>query len=526
MALRILVVEDDDADFVLIEARVRQLQEAEVLHAKTLGRAIGILASGRVDLILLDLGLPDMDGVGGVSQLVEVCPETPLVVLTARSADDPIGLRAIRAGAQDYLEKGAKLEALNRSVRHSLERHRLVRELQEAKGKLEQQAQELNRLASHDPLTGLVNRRVLEHELRVMPDRACRGGEAAYGLLFDLDDFKSINEAHGLHGGDEVLATVADSVHRLVRPSDVLARIGGDEFVLLFTAERQNDAVAVAERLRGEIEHLRIGAPAIRVTASCALVRVDEAQSIACFLERARNALATSKNSGKNRIAVRPSTSEIEAQALIADGALLDPKSYRAETRSILDRATGAVVASWIAPVCLTRNGRLSDLEVAALAAERDILDVVGEHCIGALIADPNSSSASWFSVLPTSIDSIRRLSEALMRRGESMGAIVFESGLLPRDAAALSARLKRSHPSSTVVVGTAVVGAQFFECLVHLAPTYVVYRAESHHRNDAHHEQQLRRLVGVCGALGIGVCSDGVDDQVAASGGAAYLVR
>lgn len=513
MGVEVLVIEDNEPDFRLAELAIRQaFADAKIVWATCLEEAASLADTS--DAIVLDLSLPNVSGLAGVERFTADYPDVPLIVLTGRDADDPIALEALRLGAQDYLSKNESMHALGRSLRYALERHRLVRELQEAKRDLQERAEELSRQASHDPLTGLVNRRVLEMALQGVPERARRNGLTAYGVLFDLDDFKSINAEHGLHGGDEVLKEVARTVRALVRPADVLARIGGDEFALLFTAERRSSAVVVVERVRKSIECARPSVD-VRVTASCALIAIGEAKSIAAFLERARGALETSKKTGKNCIAIRASTGNIEVQATGAYASLIDPTRYRSEPWSVRERATGDEVAEWLQPVCDVNTGVLETLEVAALAAERNILDVVGEHFLTAHLSHASNDLEvpTWFSVLPDTVGSIKRL-DAL---DSAHCAVHLEDSLLPVQAAGFSEKLKRLCAGRSIILSTAVVGTRFFESMVHLEPSFIVYRADPSLHAPQHHELQLVRLVGVCDALGIRVCCQGleIDDPI-----------
>lgn len=94
---------------------------------------------------------------------------------------------------------------------------------------------QLQELATTDPLTQLLNRRGFENEMRKSLSRAERSGEEGILIYIDLDGFKSINDHHGHGAGDEVLQSVARHMSQFIRDTDVLARIGGDEFVLVLT---------------------------------------------------------------------------------------------------------------------------------------------------------------------------------------------------------------------------------------------------------------------------------------------------
>ncbi len=218
--LDVLLVEDDDDHARLVDETLAGAEGAYRLRrVRDLAGARTELHGHRTDVILLDLFLPDGQGLDSLSQLTTLDPLVPIVILTSL-ADEQLGLQAVHEGAQDYLVKGSvDGPRLSRSLRHAIERKALEARFAEQ--------------ALHDPLTGLANRTLLLDRLRLELARAGRTGGGVAVLYLDLDDFKAINDRWGHDGGDEVLVRVARRLARTVRPGDTVGRIGGDEFVVV-----------------------------------------------------------------------------------------------------------------------------------------------------------------------------------------------------------------------------------------------------------------------------------------------------
>jgi diguanylate cyclase (GGDEF)-like protein len=163
----------------------------------------------------------------------------------------------------------------------------------------EHQAIEISRLVSRleglartDPLTGVPNRRVWEEELPRELERARRTGAGVCLAMIDLDDFKAYNDRFGHQAGDLVLKEGATAWRAEVRSTDLLARHGGEEFVLLLPACALDDAIRIVERLR-------MVTPL--VTCSVGLARWDFQEGGAELIQRADQALYTAKAEGRNR---------------------------------------------------------------------------------------------------------------------------------------------------------------------------------------------------------------------------------
>jgi diguanylate cyclase (GGDEF)-like protein len=164
--------------------------------------------------------------------------------------------------------------------------------------------EELRRLATTDPLTGVANRRHFVEQGSRLLARASRDGEPASLALLDIDRFKQVNDTHGHAAGDQVLRQISRLCAELSRPGDLLARWGGEEFILLLPRTDLAAAFAVAERLRAAVAALAIeggGGPPLRVTASfgVAQARAPELDELA---RRADRALYRAKRRGRDRV--------------------------------------------------------------------------------------------------------------------------------------------------------------------------------------------------------------------------------
>jgi diguanylate cyclase (GGDEF)-like protein len=215
------------------------LENADSLHA-----ARERLSTSSFDVMLIDrptfaeacAAWPDP------AQRADLFP--PIIVLAEH--DDPDeALEVLRDGAQDHLDiHGESPRRIVRCIRHAIERHRLISELREARERAQF-------AATHDPLTQLPNRHLFEEQMRRVLPRAQRTGESVALLYLDLDRFKGINDTLGHAAGDEVLVEVAARLARCTRRSDVVARVGGDEFLLLVTDLGGDSALsAVAAKIQ------------------------------------------------------------------------------------------------------------------------------------------------------------------------------------------------------------------------------------------------------------------------------------
>ena len=227
---QVLLIEDNPGDARLLQEMLAEAPPApfRLTCADRLSRAMEVLSSQKIELLLLDLSLPDSHGLETFAKVYAHSPKVPIIVLTGND-DTVLALAAVKAGAQDYLFKG-KLdrELLVRSMQYSIERKRYQEELEHQ--------------ANYDALTGLPNRNLLHDRLR-QAVFAQREVHPVAVVFIDLDHFKFINDSLGHSLGDQLLATVAERLHSIVRDGDTVARLGGDEFVLILNDQTKGDVI-------------------------------------------------------------------------------------------------------------------------------------------------------------------------------------------------------------------------------------------------------------------------------------------
>jgi len=186
--------------------------------------------------------------------------------------------------------------------REIAERREAEAALARAQGELEARNRELHALSIRDPLTGAFNRRYLDQRLAEAMPLAARGVQPLGVMLCDLDDFKRINDTFSHAVGDEVLRTVAEILRRHVRASDVVARFGGEEFVVLFPATTLSQARAAGEKICALVREFDWSAlqPGLAVTLSAGVAQAGAHPTHEKLLADADGKLYEAKRRGKD----------------------------------------------------------------------------------------------------------------------------------------------------------------------------------------------------------------------------------
>ena len=222
--MHVLIIDDDVEDRLLISRRLSQTTaQISTLEAGDLEGAFDMASQYDIDVVLLDLNLIESDGLETLNRFFSGAANIPVVVLTGTS-DDTIAMEAIESGAQDFIRKtDIDNPWLHRCLQNAIKRHHLQ--------------QELKNLSLRDSLTCLPNRTAFENRLESTFQRYGDDAKEFFTVVFiDLDEFKLINDCYGHAEGDRVLVEFAARVKKCLRSTDVVARFGGDEFVVLLNS--------------------------------------------------------------------------------------------------------------------------------------------------------------------------------------------------------------------------------------------------------------------------------------------------
>jgi len=388
----ILVVEDDPDMARALELRLAA-PNREIFIAGSTAEAEHVLAERDVGLIILDLVLPDCDGRHLLIRLRERpgLAALPVIVLTGKGRGAP-QTECFALGADAYFEKPVDLNTLAAAVATRLQR-----------------TAEANREARQDSLTGLPNRAAFREACERARALAQRNREPLSLAILDLDRFKSVNDRHGHLVGDEVLRRVAAILVQTMRVSDVVARWGGEEFVVFFPNTNQKGAIRCLERT---LEALRLerftgeNGDNFSVTFSAGVVLYPEGATLEEAVSAADQLLYLAKVAGRNRILgaeeeqppprrtvlVAGDRPDLAADHLRKAGIeVVEVAGNAAAVAASVDGATALVVLDVRVPAldgaemvaALRRCAAAQSVPIVVLAASAEEQDIVGSFEMG-----------------------------------------------------------------------------------------------------------------------------------------------
>lgn len=294
-APKVLVI-DDDADARSAIELALKTRGYELFFATDGADGLDIFRRESPIVTLLDLRMPVMDG---TAFLKAVCPspESPyaIIMLTGHADDSEVEV-CYKLGIHAFLRKPFNIYELNGAIEQNIK-------LKQAQISLQQLNKKLDKLATFDTLTGLYNRAMLVEHLQQAIRRASRSRQSFGLFYFDIDNFKKVNDACGHSVGDELLQQVSKRVGQLIRSSDILARMGGDEFVLLTEGmQKSADLATMAGDILREIAaEIYIGRQPVHVSCSIGIsVYPDCGSTPEELIKTADMAMYKAKDAGRN----------------------------------------------------------------------------------------------------------------------------------------------------------------------------------------------------------------------------------
>jgi diguanylate cyclase (GGDEF)-like protein len=297
--MKILIADDDFTSRAML-AGVLHKHGHVVLEAVDGAEAWRILQQPDAPrLAILDWMMPGLDGLEVVRRVRARPTERPpyMLMLTAKSKKAEI-VQGLEAGADDYLAKPFDPGELRARVE-------VGRRLVEAQDALVESREILAHQATHDPLTGLLNRRAILEQLRKELARSSRNGDLLAVGMCDLDHFKQVNDTHGHQTGDEVLCGLAQVLEENVREYDAVGRLGGEEFLVILHMKGGTDFLAVFENLCARVADTGIATRGgqLSVTVSIGVACATPGSTVDEMLEAADAAMYRAKKLGRNRVA-------------------------------------------------------------------------------------------------------------------------------------------------------------------------------------------------------------------------------
>lgn len=297
---KILIV-DDDQDLQMFVSATLAASGYDVQSAYSGEEALSLIHKWHPDLVILDMNMPGINGLETLKVLKEQKQYVAVIFLTADSSTERV-IQGLDAGADDYMPKPFSPNELLARVRAQLRIKELTDRLSEANKKLQA-------LVDIDDLTGLYNMRNLYDKLEFEMKRARRYKRQVGVVMMDMDNFKNVNDGHDHLFGSFVLKEVGGIIRANIRDTDIGARYGGDEFILILTETNAQGATIFAERLRENIEEFNFdnGDYAMRLTSSIGLALSDPHDMELTgrdLVKWADQALYDSKEAGRNRVTV------------------------------------------------------------------------------------------------------------------------------------------------------------------------------------------------------------------------------
>jgi diguanylate cyclase (GGDEF)-like protein len=321
--MRILIIEDDSDQRELMHETLQDHFGADTVTCADAASEVLAWDLSTFDAIVTDFNLPDMSGMDFLRAILSRC-DKPVIVVTGENVRQTATL-AIRAGAYDYIVKaGDYLFSIPLVVEKNIEAYKIkqenkrlheqqeraAREISLKNQQLKESLQKLEQMAATDPLTGLFNRRHFNTMLERSFAESLRYGQDLACIMGDLDGYKKLNDQFGHQFGDKILQVTSKIIQRNLRNTDVAARYGGDEFVILLPHTTAEFGAIVGERIQAQfaaqMANIVPKEIALTISLGVASVLANRPAHGDQLVGLADEALYSAKHQGKNRVITNP----------------------------------------------------------------------------------------------------------------------------------------------------------------------------------------------------------------------------
>lgn len=247
----------------------------------------------KYDLFIIDLVMPIYDGEDLIYKIREDNKESIIILVTQYGDTKAIG-HCMSIGGDDFVLKPLDYKMFMLRLSSCIKNYNLRK-------KNLSKTDRLYKRATHDSLTGIFNRSYFKDKFSTELIENCKNGSVFSIVLFDIDYFKQINDEYGHQKGDEALIGITKLVSKLIRKSDLFFRWGGEEFLILLPGARMEEATRVSEKIRREIEKLKIkGIRKLTASFGVTQCKVDDNQE--SMFKRVDNSLYLAKLTGRNKV--------------------------------------------------------------------------------------------------------------------------------------------------------------------------------------------------------------------------------
>jgi len=309
----IIIVDDMQFSRVVVQAALKKAGFSNILVASSAAEALKTIEEKQIEVVLADWVMPEMDGLELTDRIRQRDEEqgiyTAIILFTAQEGIEPL-VEAFNRGVDDYICKPPNPHELAARVNAAARIASLQNDLLETSRQLEDTVKHLEEMALTDPLTGVGNRRLLTRQLEYhLLDASARHGGVCF-LMLDIDHFKLVNDSYGHDVGDEILIGFTRRIRRTVRPTDLVARMGGEEFgIIMHYTNSDNFKTTTIDRLLSSINQrpFKTSVGDIAVTASigvCFYKGEGQQPSVAGLIKCADEKLYEAKGNGRNQIAI------------------------------------------------------------------------------------------------------------------------------------------------------------------------------------------------------------------------------